>query len=237
MTPALIVVRMFMSVPAHLFFGAIWGYALGRTLVVPKTRVFGYLALAALAHGAFDTFLSYGRLTGLALALNLGMATLFVILLRQSLRHGVVTPGAKAVDPNRRSLFQVGSSTGFLVSAVALHVVAALLFLSSAYAAGQQTRVGLFFVLAMSSLVTLLGVAAYFLSATMPLDVVMDDYGLTFAGATRPWHSIRGLQPSPRGLHVRSSQGDVWIGPAGAEAIAPITRAIAHKLGSRRRAA
>jgi hypothetical protein len=193
--------------------------------------------MAALAHGAFDTFLSYSRLVGLAFALNLGMATLFVLLLRQALRHGVVTPGTNAVDPNRRSFFQVGSAAGFLASAIALHVIAALLFASSAYAASEQTRVGLFFVLAMSSLVTLLGVAAYFLSATIPLDVVLDDYGLTFAGATRSWHSIRGVTPSPRGLHVRSSQGDVWIGPAGGQAIAPIAHAIAYKLGSMRMAA
>ena len=47
---------------------------------------------------------------------------------------------------------------------IALHIIAALLFASSAYAAGGQMRVGLVFVLAMSSLVTLLGVAAYELS-------------------------------------------------------------------------
>jgi RsiW-degrading membrane proteinase PrsW (M82 family) len=230
MTPALIVVRMFMSVPAHLFFGAIWGYALGRTLVAPKTRVIAYLALAALAHGAFDTFLSYGPLTAIAFALNLAMATVFVLLLRQSLRHGIVTPATSAVDPSRRYLFVVGSTPEFLVSAAALHIIAALLFLSSAYAAGAQTRVGLLFVLGMSSLVALLGVAAYFLSATMPLDAVLDNHGVTFAGATRSWRSIRSVEPSPRGLHVRSTEGDVWIGPAGGDAIAPIARAITHHL-------
>jgi RsiW-degrading membrane proteinase PrsW (M82 family) len=230
MSPALIVIRMFMSVPAHLFFGAIWGFALGRTLVQPRTRVLGYVALAALVHGAFDTFLSYPRLTGLALAVNLGMATLFVLLLRQSLRHGVVTPGTNAVDPNRRAFFAVGSAGGFAVSAIALHVVAALLFVSSAYAAGEQTRVGLFFVLAMSSLVTLLGVSAYFLSATIPLDAVLDDYGVTFAGATRAWSSIRAVNPSPRGLHVLSTEGDLWIGPAGGDRILPIARAITRRI-------
>ena len=235
--PALVVVRMFMSVPAHLFFGAIWGYALGRSLVVSRTRLSGYLALAALAHGAFDTFLSYPALSGLAFVLNLGMATLFVLLLRQSLRHGVVTAGTRAVDPNRRALFVVGSSAEFVLSAVALHVLAALLFLGTAVAAGTHARVGLFFVLGMSSLVALLGVAAYYLSATMPLDVVLDDHGLTFAGASRPWGSIRGLRPSPRGLHVQSSEGDVWIGPAGRAALVPIARAIGEKLGTRSRGA
>ena len=129
----------------------------------------------------------------LAFALNLGLATLFVVLLRESLQHGVVTPGTNAVDPNRRTLFVVGSPGGFIASAIALHVVAALLFLASAHAAGAATRVGLVFVLGMSSLVTLLGLFAYLLSATMPLDAVLDDYGVTFAGATRAWHSIQAI--------------------------------------------
>ena len=133
----------------------------------------------------------------------------------------VATAETKAVDPNRRSLFVVGSTAGFALSALALHVVAALLFLASAYGAGAQTRVGLLYVLGMSSLVALLGVAAYLLSATMPLDVVIDDFGVTFAGAARPWRSIQGIQPSPRGLHVRSSEGDVWIAAGGRDADRP----------------
>ncbi len=141
-----------------------------------------------------------------------------------------MTPATSAVDPSRRYLFVVGSTPEFLVSAAALHIIAALLFLSSAVAAAEQTRVGLLFVLAMSSLVALLGVAAYFLSVTMPLDAVLDEHGVTFAGATRSWRSIRGIQPSPRGLHVRSTEGDVWIGPAEGDAIAPIARGITNHL-------
>lgn len=237
MAPALIVVRMFMAVPAHLFFGAVWGYALGRKLVVPKTHVLAYLGLAAVAHGAFDAFLSYSSLTWLAFGLNVGMATLFVVLLRQSLRHGVVTPATAAVDPNRRALFVVGSGPGFVASAIALHAVAGLIFVSSAFMAGVHERVGAVFVLAMSSLVVLLGVAAYFLSATMPLDVVVDDYGVTFAGATRSWSSIRALLPSPRGLHVRSSEGDVWIGPATPSSVTTIAGALGRRLAAGREAA
>jgi hypothetical protein len=101
----------------------------------------------------------------------------------------------------------------------------------------MHARVGLLFVLAMSSLVILLGVAAYFLSATMLLDVVLADHGLTFAGATRSWQSSRGIQPAPRGLHVRSSEGDIWIGPARGAAIAPIAQAVTHRLSAIRFAA
>jgi RsiW-degrading membrane proteinase PrsW (M82 family) len=232
MMPALIVVRMFMSVPAHLFFGAIWGYALGRALVRPKTRLLSYLVLAAIAHGTFDAFLSYPRLSGLAFALNLGMATLFVLLLRRSLRYGVVTAATRAADPRRRRLFVVGSAPGFLFWAATLHVIAGLLFVASAFVAAEHSRIGVLFALGMSSLVVLLGVSAYFLSRALPLDVVLDDYGLTFAGASRRWSSIRALEPSPRGLHVRSSEGDIWIGPAERAATVPIARAIGKRLAS-----
>jgi RsiW-degrading membrane proteinase PrsW (M82 family) len=231
MTPSLVVIRMFMSVPAHLFFGAIWGYALGRSLIVPRTRIVGYVVLAALAHGAFDTLLSYGKLAVLAGFLNLALATLFVLLLRQSLRHGVVTRQARLVDPNLRSLYPVGSAAGFAASVFVLHTLALAIFVASAYAAGGTTPVGLGFVAVMSILLLLLGATAYLLSVTMPLDVVLDDYGVTFAGAARTWSSIRAIDPSPRGIHLRSTDGDIWIGPAAPQEIARVGRAIAKRLG------
>jgi RsiW-degrading membrane proteinase PrsW (M82 family) len=234
MTPALVVVRMFMSVPAHLFFGAIWGYALGRTLVWKKTRVAGYVLLAALLHGAFDAFLSYPRLTPLAFGLNLLLATLFVLLLRQSLRHGVVTLASGAVDPNRRLLFAVGSGGRFAASAIALHVLAAAVFVTSAYAGADPASVGAPLIVTMTLLVTMLGACAWALSATMPLDAVIDDHGVTFAGATRAWQSVSAVKPARGGLLVSSSEGDLWIGPAAKEAMAPLATAIMRRAGSKR---
>src|SRR5262249_48089093 len=54
----LVIARCFMSIPAHMFFGAIWGYALGAKLVDPKTRTWVWLLLAASCHGLFDALLS-----------------------------------------------------------------------------------------------------------------------------------------------------------------------------------
>ncbi len=54
----IVIARCFMSVPAHMFFGAIWGYALGARLVDRKSRVLLCLGLAAAAHGLFDALLS-----------------------------------------------------------------------------------------------------------------------------------------------------------------------------------
>jgi len=228
----LVATRMFITLPAHLFFGAIWGYALGQKLVRPRTSLLGFLLLAAIAHGAFDTFLSIDALAPLAFTLNLGLASLFVVVLRRSLRHGVVTAASSRVDPARRTLHAVGSKAAFFAAVVALHLTAGVIFVAAAYAQSSHWRVGPVFFSLMSSLVVLLALAAYFLSATMPLDAVLDDYGVTFAGAARAWSTIRRLEPSPRGLHVRSTAGDVWIGPASKSAIAGIIREMQARIGS-----
>ena len=58
MSAPVVIGRCFMSVPAHMFFGALWGYALGAKLVEPKTRTWAWLLLAAVCHGLFDALLS-----------------------------------------------------------------------------------------------------------------------------------------------------------------------------------
>jgi RsiW-degrading membrane proteinase PrsW (M82 family) len=232
LTPSLVAVRMFMSVPAHLFFGAIWGFALGRKLIFPKTRVLGYLALAAILHGAFDAFLSVSSFAVLSLVLNLTLATLFILLLRHSLRHGVVTPAVAGADSLRRALYPVGSTAGFVFSIFALYSLAAALFVSSAYAGGADGALGPTFLTTMSALVVALGGAAYAFTATMPLDVVLDDYGVTFAGTARAWRTIHAIQPARRGLRLRSSDGDLWLGPARPAEVTALAQAIAHRVAA-----
>jgi RsiW-degrading membrane proteinase PrsW (M82 family) len=228
----LVATRMFVRLPAHLFFGAIWGYALGQKLVRPRTSILAFLALAALAHGAFDAFLSIEGLAPLAFVLNLGLATTFVAVLRRALRHGVVTEASSRVDPAHRSLHPVGSRFAFFASVIALHLVAGVLFVSATYAQVAHWHVGPALICTMSALFTLLAVAAYFISTTLPLDAVVDDYGITFAGAARPWGTGLGVHSSGRGLRVRSTGGDVWIGPAGKAALADLANEIRARLPS-----
>jgi RsiW-degrading membrane proteinase PrsW (M82 family) len=223
---ALVATRMFVTLPAHIFFGAIWGYALGRKLIDSRTPLLAYLVLAAIVHGAFDACLSVDHLAPAAFALNLALASTFVVLLRKSLRHGVVTDASLHLDPKRRELFAVGAPVPFALAVVSLHIVAALLFLGFAYAQGSHWHMGWLFFTSMSSAVVLLALCAYFVTTTMPLDAVLDDYGVTFAGAARSWATIRGVQPSPRGVHLRSTEGDVWIGPAPRPAVDAIVRAL-----------
>lgn len=210
----LVIARCFMSIPAHLFFGAIWGYGLGLRLVDPKARAGAYFLAAAAAHGLFDALLAVRGAGLAAVVLNVVLASTFVALVRRALRHGIVDDAAKAVRPEHRKLFRVGRPKSFLLSAVVFHAVALGIFVLGAWYQLARRRPELEFVLGSSALLVLLGAAAYAISATLPLDVVVDDHGVTFAGAARPWRTIRGV--STEGPHVvlDCEGGPVLLGPA-----------------------
>ncbi len=234
MSGALIASRAFMSIPAHLFFGALWGYAMGQSLLGRRPRIWLFFGLAALAHGAFDTFLSVDGLGFFAPLLNLSLAILFVVLLRRALRHGVVTPEIARLAPSSRTHVRVGSPPAFAVAALLLNVFGLALMLLGTLYEVQNRRVGLGFVASASALVVLVGAAAYAITATLPLDVVMDEIGLTFAGATRHWPTIRGVTRTRtlglfgRGsaLRVASDEGEITVGPGTPHAMDALALAI-----------
>ncbi len=131
MAGTVIALRAFVTVPAHMFFGAIWGYALGRKLVARKTSVLLFLALAALAHGLFDALLSTDGMSLFAGALVIALSVAFVEVLRRALRHGAVPPrraageSAPQTEPLpasvlQRAYFRVGSPGAFLACAAGM---------------------------------------------------------------------------------------------------------------------
>ena len=219
---ALIVARLFLSVPGHMFFGALWGYAMGQKLVRKKTPVLLYLLLAAVLHGAFDTMLSIEGLALGALLLNLGLASLFVVFLRRSLRHGAVTAGVDEPPASaQRWLFPVGSPWFFAMYAVAFHVVAFFFFGVGIYYEVVHHRTGLIFMYISTCLAMLVALIGHGLSQTMPLDVAVDAVGVTFAGSRRDWKRITAIERftslgtiGPRfNVRVRSEDGDLVLGP------------------------
>ncbi|HEX7603613.1 MAG TPA: PrsW family intramembrane metalloprotease, partial [Polyangiaceae bacterium] len=218
----LIVARLFLSVPGHMFFGALWGYAMGRKLVRKKTPVLLYLLLAAVLHGAFDTMLSIEGLALGALLLNLGLASLFIIFLRRSLRHGAVIPGQEEAPASaQRWLFPVGSPGFFALYVVAFHLVAIVFFGVGIYYEVAHHRTGLVFIHVSAALALLVALIGYGLSQTIPLDVAVDAVGVTFAGSTRAWGRITAIERftswgtiGPRfNVRVRSEDGDLVLGP------------------------
>ncbi len=195
MSGVVIAVRAFMTVPAHMFFGAIWGYAMGRRLVAPATSVAAFLALAALAHGAFDAMLAIDGMRIGAVLLVLVLASLFIVLLRRALQHGVVSAAGGRADGQGepRTLLRVGSPFAFYASACGMIASAiALTVLGSAYELFHH-RAGLVFVAMATAAMVLFGVFANRTAQTIPLDVVVDAEGVTFAGGRTPWSAIESV--------------------------------------------
>jgi RsiW-degrading membrane proteinase PrsW (M82 family) len=245
MSGMVIAVRAFVTVPAHMFFGAIWGYALGRQLVSRKTSALPLFALAALAHGSFDALLSTDGMQLASTVLILVLAFGFVAMLRAALRYGVVparaswpasAPGdAPATEPMpggelARTYFRVGSARSFYACATALIACAfALTVLGGAYEYLHH-RVGIVFVGLATAILALFGLSAYGASETIPLDVAIDAQGVTFGGARTPWRAVVNLDVEVSGKRarvlLRTTESVVRLGPASVETAQAIAASI-----------
>lgn len=219
LAPSLVLARTFTSIPAHLFFGAIWGFALGQTLVPGRGRflVLRAFLVASLLHGAFDALLSTKGLAPAALVLNLALATTFVVLVRRALRRGAVDRDAAPLSRDRSTLVTVGSPALFWLAAVGVHAAALAALVLGADLEAGGARAGLSFGAAAAAVFAVLIASAWALSATLPLDVVLDADGVTFAGSTRRWERISGVGRADRGplryLRIESPDGALDVGP------------------------
>jgi RsiW-degrading membrane proteinase PrsW (M82 family) len=180
----LVASRAFISVPAHLFFSTMWGFALGQKLVHPKKPAWPLFLLAAFCHGAFDACLATDGGLPWAMLVGLFVASVFIVELRLALRHGAVeptAPGPSARGVPTGELFRMGSRPAFAFSVVSVYALAAATFaLTLARPPGRWSLV----TIAASALVlALLGWAARGVASTLPLDAVVDERGVTFAGA------------------------------------------------------
>ncbi|WP_394820559.1 PrsW family intramembrane metalloprotease [Pendulispora albinea] len=232
---SVVVLRAFTSVPAHMFFGAIWGYALGRKLVAPQTSVPKFLLAAAILHGAYDTFLSVHALEPLTLVLHVALTSLFIVLLRRALRRGVVTAGDAVPESSRRLSIGLGSPFVFALWAVSIHLIAAAIVTLALYFDATHERINATFLVAGSGLLLLFGVAAHGLVGSLPLEAVIDENGVTFAGATRAWSDIGSFERKRASrifgeayeLVIQSRAGTLHIGPGSDEATTTLAACLA----------
>jgi RsiW-degrading membrane proteinase PrsW (M82 family) len=245
MSGVVIAVRAFITVPAHLFFGALWGYALGRKLVSRRTSVLGFFVIAAVAHGTFDALLSTDGMQLASTLLVAALACAFVSMLRSALRYGAVAPrpafpggAAPPTEPLPagdlgRAYFRVGSSRAFYVCAASLVLCAfALTVLGGAYEYLHH-RIGIVFVGIATVMLVLFGVAAYGASATIPLDVAIDAQGVTLGGARTAWREVVSLDVEGSGgraqVVLHTAERAVRLGPttlANAHVIAASIRSV-----------
>jgi RsiW-degrading membrane proteinase PrsW (M82 family) len=241
MSGVVIAVRAFVTVPAHMFFGAIWGYALGRQLVARKTRVGAFVARAAVLHGAFDALLSTEGMQLVSTVLVLALASAFVAMLQSALRYGVSAPrraGGRGAPMTEllpagelsRAYFRIGSPRVFFACATGLVACAlALTVLGGAYEYLHH-RIGVVFVGLATAILALFGLAAYGASETIPLDVAIDAQGVTLSGARTPWRAIVSLDVETKGsranvlLHTTGRL--VRLGPASPDTARAIAAAI-----------
>ncbi|MGH7284701.1 MAG: PrsW family intramembrane metalloprotease [Polyangiaceae bacterium] len=234
LSPSVIVMRTMTSAPAHLFFGAIWGYALGARLVSRRRRLPLYFALAALAHGAFDALLSSRSAAGLVLPLQLALAAVFVMLLRKSLHHGAVRADTIPASAMERLRLPLGSRTMFIASAVAMHIGAAgVAFIGVVFESTHARPDATFFIAAVAAL-TFFGASATAVTRTLPLDLIVDDQGITFGGAARRWNEIEAVERMGSDLVVLSPAGNLKLGPAKDAALDMAEAAIAERLAVKR---
>jgi len=227
----IVIARCFMSVPAHMFFGAIWGYALGARLVERKPRVLLFLGLAAAGHGLFDALLSTDGGVMPAVMLNVLLATVFVTVVRRSLRHGVVEDAMREILPEHRRFFRVGRPGLFLASSLALHGLALGIVMLGGWYQLAHHRPSATFVLGSSFMLAFLAIAAFGISATMPLDVAVDDYGVTFAGAARAWSRIRAFRVDGDRIELDCDAGPIMLGPGSPAVMAELAESIRGHLG------
>ncbi len=238
---ALVASRAFMSVPAHLFFGTIWGYALGRRLVEPRRRVWPLFLVAVSLHGLFDTLLSIDGGLPWAMLVGLVVASIFVVHLRLALRHGAVVPeegplSLRARGP--RELFRMGSLAVFAAFVAAVYLFSSAMFILTLFEHSGRAALTLG---TLSALVLgLLGWAARGVAATLPLDVVIDDMGVTFAGAAILYRDVvrierRRLVGSPRRqeqMLIVGATRRLILGPASPDTLDALSHALAMRLSS-----
>lgn len=227
----IVIARCFMSVPAHMFFGAIWGYALGARLVERRPRVLLFLVLAAAGHGLFDALLSTDGGAMPAVLLNVVLASVFVTVVRRSLRHGVVEDAVREILPEHRRLFRVGRPALFFLSSFALHVLAFGIVVLGGWYQLAHHRPSALFVVGSSVMLAFLAVAAFGVSATMPLDVAVDDYGVTFAGAARAWSRIRDFAVKDDHIELDCEAGPILLGPGSPAVMTDLADSLRAHLG------
>ncbi len=218
----LVCARAFMTVPAHMFFGALWGFGFGEALHRKKGRRLMFFGLAALSHGTYDALLSTDGGGALATLLVLGLAASFVMLLRRSLRYGILTE----TPMEGRRHFPVGNKVFFGAAVLGLHLSAFILFVFGGVLQYNRHHVSVIFVLVSAALLATFGVLLDVIARTMPMDAVTDARGVTYGGTTRDWASIRGAELVPGAIVVQSSAGDLRIGPGRPE----IMSALAHEI-------
>jgi hypothetical protein len=125
----------------------------------------------------------------------------------------------------------VGRPGLFLASSLALHGLALGIVMLGGWYQLAHHRPSATFVLGSSFMLAFLAIAAFGISATMPLDVAVDDYGVTFAGAARAWSRIRAFRVDGDRIELDCDAGPIMLGPGSPAVMAELAESIRGHLG------
>nr|HEX4316425.1 PrsW family intramembrane metalloprotease [Kofleriaceae bacterium] len=251
MSDGITVGRTLLAMPGHVIWSALWGYAIGQRLLRRhRLRGLGWFLLAAAVHALWDTALDFHWLT----VYHVLLATqpfMFVVLVRRALRWGVVERSGSAGprsaaagqrgDPSddpaatsasgARASYRVGQPIALVVAIAAMCAIGwALIGLAEdADLAGEPLT---WLLLAKgSALGVMFAVAAFVMARVMPLDVVVDDRGVTFAGALHRWAGLRGAtRAQPWLVVLHGEAGDVRLGPGSRATLDKLEAALSARL-------
>ena len=194
MSPAVLAARTFLTLPAHVFFSALWGYGYGRKLVTRQhMRIATNIFLAVVLHGLFDTLVTTPRLMPAAIVLDMMMAVTFIVLVRRLLRFG---SGAAPFSGAERLLYPTGHQEGFAISSIVFVVSSAALFLVCV--AAETRGIDTLIMTVGAGLLIAFFVAGWGVTHFVPLDIVVDHEGITFSGVLRRWRDVTRAELDPR---------------------------------------
>jgi RsiW-degrading membrane proteinase PrsW (M82 family) len=231
-TPATIVARGLLTVPAHMFFGVLWGSGLGRRLVAQRAHVGPLLLASMLAHMAFDALVMRDEHPAWLLLLMLALTTAFIFLVRQALRRGRVAGRVEVTHGG--TTFTVGDRRAFILVVACLYGFGALTLLFAREFLGGAS-ISWPALLCALALALAVGSCAFAIPATLPLDLVLDERGFTFAGRTIAWPDVRDIRLEADDIIVRTLDDENTVGPASERRRRDIARAMQANLDRARR--
>jgi RsiW-degrading membrane proteinase PrsW (M82 family) len=219
--------RTLTTIPGHALLASIWGYALGQRLVGRKRRLALAFGIAVLAHACYDTSLEF-EIPYAGEAINIALAIGFAVLVRRALRWGQVAGPGTPVAGNR-VLVPVGMTAGAVVGFATMIAASYLLQLHAAAARHAGERVTVELLVRGAVLAVVFGAGAVALVRMLPLDVAIDDAGVTYAGGLIRWADIRGAHRRRTAVVLYTTAGAVRIGPAAPAAVDQLSAKIAER--------
>lgn len=192
----LVSARAMSVAPMHVLISSFWGYALGRKLVDKSVHVFFWFLLAVFVHALYDALIA--TVGPLAYPFDVVLCVAFVVMLRRALRRGAVDKGDAPPRSDRRVSVTIGSRGAFVVASATFVVVEAVI----AFARNSSWQHGSFAspaVAVFAVLVVSCGAALSWVTRTLPLDAVVDERGVTYAGDEVRWDDFASLTEHTNG--------------------------------------